>query len=348
MCRACGGPGPKTGRVFRALNDLAFRLGPGRQPFDIHHATYFGVLPSSARKRVVTVYDMAYERYPDMFSPADDTAERKRRTVEACDGVIAISAPPSATWSRCSGWTRRGCGWCISGNSLRIAADGPSPVEGPYLLYVGTRQRYKNFDLLLRTYLRDREIHGSFKLVCFGGGEPTAAERASVQAAGLADRVVWTAGDDGLLARLYANAAVLVYPSFYEGFGLPPLEAMFQGCPVLASDIEAIREVSGDAALYFDPGDDEAFGSSLARISSDAGAAGSPSQRGPRPRAVVQLAALRRRDARRVSGPARAGRLGRRVPVGAPVACGRERQEQPSQSRSEMGEEVAGAVRGFG
>jgi glycosyltransferase involved in cell wall biosynthesis len=70
---------------------------------------------------------------------------------------------------------------------------------------------------------------------------------------GLTERVRFVGGDDQDLARLYRAASALVYPSFYEGFGLPPLEAMAQGCPVVAARAGAMPEVLGDAAVFFEP-----------------------------------------------------------------------------------------------
>ncbi|MBV8671413.1 MAG: glycosyltransferase, partial [Candidatus Eremiobacteraeota bacterium] len=75
--------------------------------------------------------------------------------------------------------------------------------------------------------------------------------------------------EDALLQRLYAGAAVLAFPSRYEGFGLPILEAMVRGTPVIAADAASIPEVAGDAALYFAPGDAEGLARELTRVLSD-------------------------------------------------------------------------------
>ncbi len=91
-------------------------------------------------------------------------------------------------------------------------------------------------------------------LLCFGP-PPTSDELAALDRRGLAGRVRFAGGDDARLATAYAAAAVLAYPSRYEGFGLPPLEAMAHGCPVVAGRAGSLPEVLGDAAWLVDPDD---------------------------------------------------------------------------------------------
>jgi glycosyltransferase involved in cell wall biosynthesis len=106
-------------------------------------------------------------------------------------------------------------------------------------------------------------------LVCAGGGPFTSSEQDLVRAAGLSGRVRQIDVDDVGLATLYRDALGLVYPSFYEGFGLPPLEAMAAGCPVVAARAGAIPEVVGDAALLFDPADVDEMAAAIARLVAD-------------------------------------------------------------------------------
>ena len=113
------------------------------------------------------------------------------------------------------------------------------------MLYVGNRSRgYKNWAMLLDAMAG---LPTELALLCFGP-PPTAEERALVEARALGDRVVFTGGDDARLATAYTSATVLAYPSRYEGFGLPPLEAMAHGCPVVAGRGGSLSEVLGDAA----------------------------------------------------------------------------------------------------
>ncbi|MEM2154884.1 MAG: glycosyltransferase family 1 protein, partial [Nitrososphaeria archaeon] len=97
-------------------------------------------------------------------------------------------------------------------------------------------------------------IKHDFKIVCFGGGLFSAEEIDLMIKLGLSeDQVIQISGDDKTLAHLYRNAAVFVYPSLYEGFGIPLLEAMSLGCPVICSNTSSFPEVAGNAAEFFDP-----------------------------------------------------------------------------------------------
>lgn len=135
------------------------------------------------------------------------------------------------------------------------AVPGDSPHPRPYLLFVGNVKPHKNlvrlveaFDLLSGEHDLDLVIVG--KREGFITGDRRVAERA----ARLGSRVRFTGFvPDADLRRYVRHAVALVFPSLYEGFGLPALEAMASGCPVLASRAASLPEVCGDAALYFDP-----------------------------------------------------------------------------------------------
>ncbi|HOO81574.1 MAG TPA: glycosyltransferase family 1 protein [Alphaproteobacteria bacterium] len=121
----------------------------------------------------------------------------------------------------------------------------------PYFLFVGSPVPRKNLDMATRAFhALEREdaafvIVGASSAKVFGKRTQTQAQNVI-----LPGRLT-----DQEIVALYRHARALVFPSLYEGFGIPPLEAMVQGCPVLASNIPPVREVCGDAALYFDPRD---------------------------------------------------------------------------------------------
>src|SRR5205085_12127352 len=98
------------------------------------------------------------------------------------------------------------------------------------------------------------------------GGPFFPKEVDAIEAAGLTGRVFQLGGDDIVLDHVYRRAAALVYPSKYEGFGLPPLEAMARGCPVVSSNASSLPEVVGDAAELFDPGDVGAMTRAIERV----------------------------------------------------------------------------------
>ena len=225
---------------------------------DIFHPTYYdpyfldflNELPF-----VLTIYDMSHELYPQFFSIYDFTAENKKKVAAKAARIIAISENtkkdiitllnipaskidviPLAT--------------TLSPNGMLQTA---MPLPANYFLYVGKRNTYKNFPFLLDALhiLSKRENHSS--LICAGGGPFTTEERKTIQRLQLTEKVIQQDIDDRALASLYSSAQALVFPSLYEGFGIPVLEAFACGCPVLLSNRSSLPEVGGDAANYFDP-----------------------------------------------------------------------------------------------
>lgn len=143
-----------------------------------------------------------------------------------------------------------------------------SELPEKYLFFVGSRQVRKNFDgaiHALAPLLRNSE--DGLTLVCTG--RLNLWERDLVEALGLTGRVTGLDLTDSQLVTAYDHAIALVYPSFYEGFGLPILEAMSAGCPVIASNTSSIPEVAGDAALLVDPADGAALLSAATRVVND-------------------------------------------------------------------------------
>jgi glycosyltransferase involved in cell wall biosynthesis len=140
-------------------------------------------------------------------------------------------------------------------------------INRPYILYVGNRDGYKNFALLLDVFNSD--FRNDYDLICFGGKKFSTKEESMIKELGIQKEVKYVTGDDNLLYTLYKNAFCFVYPSLYEGFGIPPLEAMAAGCPVIASNSSSIPEVVGEAGLLFDPKSKESLTSSIYRLIHD-------------------------------------------------------------------------------
>jgi alpha-1,3-rhamnosyl/mannosyltransferase len=153
------------------------------------------------------------------------------------------------------------------------APAGPLPagVEGPYLLCVGNRKLHKNLVTAVEVLHRVRPVHPGMRLVLAGGGgEDSDAVRERVEALGVREAVVELRGvDDEGLRALYAGAACFLFPSLTEGFGLPVLEAMAAGAPVVASSRTSIPEVVGDAGILAGPHDVEALAAGVLRCLDD-------------------------------------------------------------------------------
>jgi glycosyltransferase involved in cell wall biosynthesis len=144
----------------------------------------------------------------------------------------------------------------------------PSPPPAPYLLYVGNLAANKNLPMLIRAF---HESNASIRLVLAGRPREGAEDvRLAVRAGRRADRIdLLDSPSDAVVDGLYRSALALVLPSTYEGFGFTPLEAMSRGCPVLASDIPALRETAGAGALLLPPLDASAWTEAIDRIAGD-------------------------------------------------------------------------------
>ncbi|PIW37230.1 MAG: hypothetical protein COW24_01315 [Candidatus Kerfeldbacteria bacterium CG15_BIG_FIL_POST_REV_8_21_14_020_45_12] len=132
-------------------------------------------------------------------------------------------------------------------------------IKSLYVLYVGNAYPHKNLEVLLQVMkqLQDRETDPSFRLVLVGKEDYFYSRlKQEAWAMNIDDRVIFTDFvPDEELASLYSEALAYIFPSRYEGFGLPPLEAMHYGTPVLAANTSCLPEILGDAAIYFDPND---------------------------------------------------------------------------------------------
>lgn len=255
-------------RMWGVLNLILFRLLAPRLGANLYHATYYrNLLPGWPVPRVVTVHDMIHELMP--ANPRDPTAGRKARAVRRADLLLCDSANTRrdllAHFNLPAGKTRV----VHLGSEVRARPRPDRPLAPPYLLYVGDRAGYKNGEALLKALAAADDLKARFHLVYFGGRPFTEAEEDAVNQHGLGPQVHRVAGSDQDLATWYAHAFALVYPSRYEGFGLPPLEAMQFGCPVLASDRSSIPEIVGDAGRYFDPDRVESLVEAIRRAPQD-------------------------------------------------------------------------------
>ena len=235
---------------------------------DIVHETFFSPQPYlTAKRRVTTMYDMITE----LYYPGIETTAHKKATLARCDHVICISHNTKRDLCEIFGFPpeRASVTHLAYQDFSGFAGSAPPPgLSGaPYFFYVGNRAVYKNFETLVKAFGSAPRLVENFQIVCYGGGHFTEGERAAAAALGLPPQVmVHLAGGDDVLGAGYANATAFVYPSLYEGFGIPPLEAMSAGCPVLSSNTSSLPEVVGDAALSFDPKDVEALRDALIRV----------------------------------------------------------------------------------
>ena len=279
-------PAKTAGLLVKANGWLATLQITGWKP-DLVHETYFSQ-NSSAPKGcpvVLTVFDMIpeLEVIASLAKPrtiTDQTAEfasAKRVAVQRADHIICISEHTrgdllklyevpekkvSVVYLGCEAANEQSAANSTGRDtSTNIRTDTSANADAraanqirPFLLYVGLREGYKNFEQLLRAIAQAPQLLAEFDVLAFGGGPFTAAEQNLILRLGFKpNQVSQQAGDDTALNEAYQNAVAFVYPSAYEGFGLPPLEAMAKNCPVISSNTSSMPEVIGTAGQYFDP-----------------------------------------------------------------------------------------------
>lgn len=256
---------PKISKTVRAFQLSSLWLARGaiaKFAPQIVHETYYTASPVAPKgvRTVVTVYDMINERFPAGFPPYDRTTELKRLATQRADHVICISESTRNDLLELFDLPEEKVSVVYLGFDRLTPRPSETKQRKPYLLYVGIRGGYKNFAGFLRAYASSPWLRSNFDVVCFGGGKFSSTEKKLFVDLKLADhQPSQFDGNDIRLAGLYNGAALFVYPSLYEGFGIPPLEAMSLGCPVACSNISSIPEVVGDAVEYFDPKDPESM-----------------------------------------------------------------------------------------
>jgi glycosyltransferase involved in cell wall biosynthesis len=249
---------PRTGRALTRLNDMLGRMFPLKSLPDIVHETYhskYAATPAKA-KTVITVYDMIHERFRNLVPSRDKSSQNKECAVRRANHIICISTNTKNDLINYFNVNPQKISVIHLGYTLRegLSKRKLNIGDKPYILYVGQRYTYKNFSRLLQAYSNSPRLKKAFKLVCFGGARFSNDEINQIKKLNLkAEDIAHFNGNDNILRTLYANATAFVFPSLYEGFGIPPLEAMSFKCPVVCSNKSSLPEVAGDAAEYFDP-----------------------------------------------------------------------------------------------
>jgi len=262
---------PKMGRLFLAANHYwANRKIIQWQP-DIIHETYYSFMssPKKTAPRVVTVYDMIHELFPEMFGNNRITQWKKNAFARA-DHIISISNSTKHDLVKFFDVDPGKVSVVHLGTEVpkpSVNDINASSLEKPFLLYVGGRDGYKNFVAFLQAVASSERLSAEFDIVAFGGGEFSADELRVIKSLKFGqNQVRQLAGTDKVLSELYSNASALIYPSLYEGFGLPPLEAMANGCPVISSNASSMPEVIANAGEFFDPNSNEEIATAIENV----------------------------------------------------------------------------------
>lgn len=266
-------------KFLYACNNINFQHKIRSGKFDILHPTYFNAsfLKNIGKKPfVLTVHDMTQEIVPEYFvfdKSVKEFTESKKLLIEKASRIIAISENTKKDIINLYGIDEDKIDMIYHALPLDFKEDEISEfdfVPEKYILFVGQRSKYKNFERFLLAIADILKQDNELKLVCAGGPHFNKNEKKFISHLELENKVIrLPVTHNEHIIRYYKNAICFVFPSVYEGFGFPLLEAIQCGCPVLCSDASAFPEVAGDAALYFDPYDLDSMKNSVEKIIND-------------------------------------------------------------------------------
>lgn len=213
-------------------------------------------------KTLLTVHDLVWKNYPETMAPMGRLLESflMPRSIAKAHKVITVSQAIADElvehFPNCSDELEV----IYSGLTMSPGLGGKI-IDDPYFLFVGTREPRKNLPRLIKAFQRFSRLNDSCKLILAGaagwGGQPL---HQMINSCGLSGRVLLTNRvSDAELAEYYSGCLALVMPSLYEGFGLPLIEAMGHGAPVITTNYGACREVAGEAGILVDPGSEQSI-----------------------------------------------------------------------------------------
>lgn len=246
-------------RYMQAVNKRFFKKLLAKGEFDLFHVTYDWEdwwLPFLQGKPFIyTVHDLI----PEVFGTNAKYLETRKHLAENASRIIAVSENSKNDCMRL---------WGVPENKIKVIYHAPSiqegdsagkpVIEGDYILYVGGRRKYKNFEWFVTTLSPLLKARKHVKLICTGDCF-SSGERSLLKKLGLSQYVSASFFDQRSMFDLYRYAKMFIYPSRYEGFGMPILDAFKAGCPVILSNNSCFPEVASNAALYFELNDSESL-----------------------------------------------------------------------------------------
>ena len=245
--------------ISKSINEVYTKLLYNYKTTDIFHFTYFTNKYYLKKKtsHVLTILDLIKEKF--YKSKYENEILYKKEYFHNIDKIICISENTKKDLLNF---------YNIADNLVEVVHLGVSfnkdflPIDEilpkkPYLLFVGNRSRYKNFKNFILAYANSKKLKNDFDVVCFGDTSFSSDEINLFKELHIEQKIIKIDGNDLELNYAYKKARCFVFPSLYEGFGLPLLESMNMDCPVVCSNTSSFPEVVNNAALMFNPNDVE-------------------------------------------------------------------------------------------
>lgn len=241
---------------FQKINRQSSKFCLACGKFDVFHPTdYDPYFLDYLNKKpfVITIHDMIHEIYAgEFFSSNDISISRKKLLAQNASKIITISQNTKNDIIKFYGIDESKITVIYHANSLDVSLCEQIVVPKRFLLFVGSRGRYKNFNFFIESISPILQKDKRLNVICVGGPDLTNEEKSFLASNGIRDQVLHCLVSDSQLVYLYKKALAFVFPTLYEGFGLPMVEAAACGCPVVANDCAVLREIGQDSAIYFD------------------------------------------------------------------------------------------------
>lgn len=256
-------------RIQRLINQANTQQILRHATFDIFHPTYYDpyFIQRINKPYVITVYDLIHEKFPQFFGMNDKTISNKEITIRNASKIIVISEQTKKDLVEFYGIGEGKIDVIYLGHSIDTSKEEIiRSVPRNYILFVGERGGYKNFDNFIQAFslINDRcsmDLH----LICTGKIF-TEAELLLIDKYHLRHKCHHFFVSDAQLTFLYKNARCFVFPSLYEGFGIPILEAFACECPIALSNTSCFPEIAQTGGTYFDPYDPDSMANAIIKL----------------------------------------------------------------------------------
>jgi len=246
----------KISEAFKKQNIRKTKQVLEKQDFDLFVPTYYSpyFLESLGEKPfVLTVYDMIHEVLPQYFGFDETTVSNKKLLMEKATRIIAISESTKSDILRFYPHIDASkIDIVYLSQSIKTGTAVKLDLPEKYILFVGNRTIYKNFTFFIESVAPLLGEDPDLFVVCAGGNGFEPEEKERLAKLGISGQVLQQNFEDHELAAYYSNAKCFVFPSEYEGFGIPVLESMACHCPVVLAHHSSFPEVAGDAGVYFE------------------------------------------------------------------------------------------------
>lgn len=245
--------------LYKYIDQLICKRSLLCDDYDIFHPTFLHPYYINCVKKnvpvVCTQHDLIHEKTSRFDSKV--VRERRKKQLEYADIVVCVSNQTKEELLEYYDFLDPNKVKTIYNGivSPKVSCSSKPLYDFPYILYVGGRNGYKNFDNFIKAFSK---IDKSISLVCTGNSFNT-SEIELLNKFGVQDRTYQKFVTNEDLVNLYCNALAFVYPSLMEGFGIPTLDALSAGCPAIISDIPCFHEVGGTAVAYFEPTDPDSI-----------------------------------------------------------------------------------------